>query len=206
MGGRAPCPPWLRLWRRYYVRHLPWELTLKRSALFHKSKNVWNWVAMTRWALRSIVVSLCTVLYLHAAVYFECGFFFGCMQYLNCKILLGRTLLQLWPNAFGLRKHFSENYVITSPKLHEDQKKGLRQKLTCFFPESRWRPKNKGLHRNLGLYSAGICRIYLCWLALFRLIIQRSNLDGGTPKSRWGDAKSRWGTLTLDGGRVPPTI
>ena len=28
---------------------------------------------------------------------------------------------------------------------------------------------------------------------LFRLIIRRSTLDGGTRKSRWGDAKSRWG-------------
>ena len=43
-------------------------------------------------------------------------------------------------------------------------------------------------------------------LGLFCLIIQRSNLDGGTPKSRWGDAKSQWGggTLTLDGGTRPP--
>ena len=30
-------------------------------------------------------------------------------------------------------------------------------------------------------------------LSLFRLIIQRLNLYGGTPKSRWEDAKSRWG-------------
>ena len=39
--------------------------------------------------------------------------------------------------------------------------------------------KKKGLQRNLGLHSAGICRIYSCWLALFHLIIQRSILDGG---------------------------
>ena len=32
---------------------------------------------------------------------------------------------------------------------------------------------------NLVLYSAGICRIYSCGLALFPLIIQRSNLNGG---------------------------
>ena len=30
-------------------------------------------------------------------------------------------------------------------------------------------------------------------LSLFRLIIQRLNLCGRTPKSRWGDANSRWG-------------
>ena len=55
---------------------------------------------------------------------------------------MGGTLLQPRPNAFGMRKYFSENYVIPSPKLSKDQKKGL--------------------HRNFGLYSAGICRIYSC--------------------------------------------
>ena len=44
-------------------------------------------------------------------------------QYLNCKILRGGTLLQPWPNAFGMRKYFSEDYVIPSPKLNEHQKK-----------------------------------------------------------------------------------
>ena len=83
----------------------------------------------------------------------------------------------------------------------------------CCFPEIRWRPKKKKrsssiievffcfFSRNqvktirkmsapqLGLYSAGRCRIYSYWLALFRLIIiQRSNLDGETPKYRWEDA------------------
>ena len=33
----------------------------------------------------------------------------------------------------------------------------------------------------------------LAELSLFRLIIHRWNLDGGTPKSRWRDANSRWG-------------
>ena len=50
-------------------------------------------------------------------------------------------------------------------KLSEGQKKGLRRKFAKISEE----------------------------LGLFGLIIQRSNLDGGTPKSRWGDAKSRWG-------------
>ena len=30
-------------------------------------------------------------------------------------------------NAFGMRKYFSEDYVIPSPKLNEDQKKDLRR-------------------------------------------------------------------------------
>ena len=51
---------------------------------------------------------------------------------------------------------------------------------------------------------AGICWIYSCWLAFDRFIIQRSNLDRWTSKSRWGDAKSRWGTLTPDGGTRSP--
>ena len=73
------------------------------------------------------------------------------------------------------------------------KKKGLRQKIEVFFPRNQVKIKQKkGLHRNLGLYSAGIGRIYSCWLALVRFIIQRSNLDGWTSKSRWGNAKSRW--------------
>ena len=112
-------------------------------------------------------------------------------QYLNCKILHGGTLLHPWPNAFNMRKYLSEDYVIPSPKLNEhqkkrsspeievfffltklgeDQKKGLRRKLKCFFAKIGWRIRS------------------------FHLIIQRSNLDGETPKSRWG-------TLNLDGGR-----
>ena len=31
------------------------------------------------------------------------------------------TLLQPWPNTFGMRMYFSEDYVIPSPKLNEDQ-------------------------------------------------------------------------------------
>ena len=47
---------------------------------------------------------------------------------------------------------------------------------------------------DLRLYLAGIYRIYPCWLALFRLVIQRLNLDGWESKSQWGDAKRRTGT------------
>ena len=48
-------------------------------------------------------------------------------QYLNCKILHGGTLLQPLPNAFGMQKYFSEDYVIPSPKLNDDQKKVLAE-------------------------------------------------------------------------------
>ena len=60
--------------------------------------------------------------------------------------------LQRWPN-------FSEDYVIPSPQLNEDQKKkkeeGLRQKLKCYSPKSG-EDQKKGLRRSLRLYLAGI--------------------------------------------------
>ena len=69
------------------------------------------------------------------------------------------------------------------------KQKSLRRKLK-YFSQKSGEDQKKDLHRNLGLYSAGICRVYPCWLALFGLIIQRSNLDGGK--------------LTLDEGTRPP--
>ena len=63
--------------------------------------------------------------------------FFSSNHYLNCKILHGGTLLQPWPNAFGMRKYIREDYVILSPKLNEDQKKGLRRKLKSFLTKIR---------------------------------------------------------------------
>ena len=77
------------------------------------------------------------------------------------------------------------------------QKKVFTENWRVFAPESSADQK-KGLHRNLVLYSAGICGICLSCQALFRLISQRSNLDGGR--------KVGGGTLTLDGGTRPPTI
>ena len=139
-------------------------------------------------------------------------FYLNYKQYLNCKILHEGTLLQPWPNAFGLRKYFSENNVIPSPKLNEDQKKGLRRKLKCFFFEIRWRPKKeglrrqskffsleirrrrnkkKGLRRNLGLYSAGIWDLFVL-ADSFSSDHSALKSRWGTPKSRWGDAKPRW--------------
>ena len=91
-----------------------------------------------------------------------------------------------------MRKYFSRNYVIPSPKLNEGQKKGLRRKLKRFFSKIRRRQKKSSMQKlevflfpviwwkpkirsspQLGLYSVGICGSYLCRLALFRLIIQR---------------------------------
>ena len=66
-----------------------------------------------------------------------------------------------------MRKYFSEDYVIPSPKLRAHQKKRSSPEIEVFFS-----PK---VSEELGH---------------FRLIIQRSNLDGGT--------------LTLDGGTRPP--
>ena len=74
-----------------------------------------------------------------------------------------------------MQKYFSEDYVILSQKLNEDEKKCLCRKLKCFLGEDqkeRSSPKIKVLSkslfsRNLVLYSTGI-------LCLFRLIIQRS--------------------------------
>ena len=78
------------------------------------------------------------------------------------------------------KKVFAGNLSQFFRKSGEDQKKGLRRKLLLFYPK---------LGGGLGL---------------FRLIIQRSNLDGGTPKSRWGTLNLDGGTLTLDGGTRPP--
>ena len=48
------------------------------------------------------------------------------------------------------------------------------------------------------------CYIRPDFVGLFPLIIQRSNLDGGTPKSRWGDAQSRWGNANSRWRDVSP--
>ena len=80
--------------------------------------------------------------------------------------------------------------VLLSPKSSEDQKKKkvFAKNRSVFSPKSGEDPKSEGLHRNLVLFSAKIGRIYSCWLALFRLIIQRSKFDVEMPNSRWGDA------------------
>ena len=79
------------------------------------------------------------------------------------------------------KKVFAKNWSGFSPKLDENQKKSYSPPVEVFLLRNHF-----SLLGNLILYSAGICRS-------FRVIIQRSILDGRTPKSRWGDAKSRWG-------------
>ena len=92
-----------------------------------------------------------------------------------------------------MRKYFSEDCVIPSPKLNEHrEKKGLRRKLKCFFAKIRWRQKKK--KKDLAENWSGFSPKLSEELGLFCLIIQRSNLDEGTPKFRWG-------ALNLDGGR-----
>ena len=69
--------------------------------------------------------------------------------------------------------------------------------IMSFRPRNQVKTKKKGLHSNLGLNSAGICGIYTCCEALFRLFNQRSNLDEGT-------LNLDGGTLNFDGGTRPP--
>ena len=119
------------------------------------------------------------------------------VQYLNCKILH-------WGDAFAaLSKRIRNVKVLlwklcnSVPKLSEN-KIGFHQKLKSVCHRNQAKTKKIGLHRNSGLYLAVICGIYSCWQALFHLIIQRSNLYGGT--------------LTLDANannaspRVPRTV
>ena len=58
------------------------------------------------------------------------------MQYLNCKILYGGTLLQPWSNAFDIQKYFSEDYAIPSPKLNKHKKKRSSPKIETVFRQN----------------------------------------------------------------------
>ena len=122
-------------------------------------------------------------------------------QYLNCKILNGGTLLQPWPNAFGMRKYFSEDYVIPSSKVMKPKKR-LSPKIQEFLYRNyvqikkkifavNWSvtPSKSVFLRNLVLYSAGICRSFLS--------------DYASPNYQWGDANSWSGDASP---RVLPTI
>ena len=86
--------------------------------------------------------------------------------------------------------------VFFRPKTGDLQKNNIKKKKTLPAVE---------LFLLLHHYSHGIWfYIWPDFVRLLPLIYQRSNLDGGTLKSRWGDAQSRWGTLNLDGGTRPP--
>ena len=88
---------------------------------------------------------------------------FRYIQYLNCKILHGGTLLQ----------YFSEDYVIPSPKLTEDQKKMSFPKIEVFSFEISLPPQFESIFgRNL--------------LDLFMLAGSFSS-DHPALKWRWGD-------------------
>ena len=78
------------------------------------------------------------------------------------------------------KKVFAKNRSVFSPKLGEDQKKGSSPTVEVFLLLN---------HFSRGLW----CYIRPELVSLFPLVNERSNLDGRTPKSRWGDANSRWG-------------
>ena len=63
--------------------------------------------------------------------------------------------------------------------------------IMSFRLRNRVKTKKKDHHRDMELNSAGVSGIYSCWRALFRLINQRLNLDGGM-------LNLDGGTLTLD--------
>ena len=87
----------------------------------------------------------------------------------------GGTLLQPSPN-------FTGDYAIPSPQLNADQKKkekkGLRRRLKCVFPEIIVKTKKKKCLPQFGTTFGRNLLDFPLWLAFFRLIIQRSNLDG----------------------------
>ena len=141
------------------------EILKRHSSFWRTKKNLKNKLANT-----TPVYSWETLFY---AGYLTKMFYTGGEnQYLICNILRGGTLLQPWPNAFGMRKYFSEDYVIPSPKLKEDQKKkvfainwsvfspkmGEDQKKKVFTDSWSGSPSKSVFPRNLVLYSAGICR------------------------------------------------
>ena len=96
---------------------------------------------------------------------------------------MGGTLLQPWPNAFGMRKYFKEDYLISLPKLNKHQKKKFfTSNWSVFFLPKLGEDQKNGLRRKLKRFFAKI-----------RWRIRSFSSDHLALKSRWGDAKSRWG-------------
>ena len=128
-------------------------------------------------------------------------------QYLNCKILHGGTLTQLWPNVFGMRMKFRGNYASSSTSVPEfnwrPKKKGLHGELKGFCPLNREKIK-KNLHRNLVLCLTEIWGLLVLTATFFVWSSWPLPLNGeiaeiplgGTLKSRLGDANAS----------PPPTI
>ena len=117
--------------------------------------------------------------------------------------------MQTRPNAFGMRRYFSANYVFPSSKSSEDQKKKSSPKIEEFLsPKSSENQKKKSLPQFETKFSPNL--LDLCGLTgLFCLINQRSNLDGGTLNLNGGTLNFDGKMLTIDGNalpRIPPTI
>ena len=116
----------------------------------------------------------------------------------NCKILHGGMLLQPWPNAFRMLKHFNGNYVpvIPSPKSSEGQKMVFTWNWRVFVPEIKWRPKEKKSSWQFGTtFSQNLWDLFV--------LTDPCLSDCPALRSRWGDTKSRWrGVLNLDGGML----
>ena len=123
-------------------------------------------------------------------------------QYLNCKILHGGTLLQPWPNAFGMRKYsyFSEDYVIpcrnwmktkkkSSPKIEEffcrnsvkTRKKKASPTVEVFLPRKQFSPAISYYIRPEFVGFIHVGWIFFVWLsnAQISMVGHRGEFRGG---------------------------
>ena len=115
-----------------------------------------DWVAITRCAFRSFMVSQCTVLYFHAIVYSKCGFFFARVyRYMNKLTLtdgaktltlspsvIATTIISKWRNPeFSnqssniINPHLSAPPVKIKPSLRARHKIGFS---CCSITRSSW--------------------------------------------------------------------
>ena len=116
----------------------------------------------------------------------------GGRQYFTYKILHGGRFCSSECES-SLVENMIHVQIIPSLKLNED--------------------RNKKVFTAIWDYIGRKCWIYSCWQALFCLIIQGSNLDGGTLNLNGGTLNLDGGKLNLDGvtlnlhgERVSPTI
>ena len=90
---------------------------------------------------------------------------------------MGGRFCRLDQTLSECKKYFSGNYVFPSLKMSEDQKKGLHRKLKSFYPQNQVKTKKKvftAIWDYIRLEFVGFMQ------ALFRLLNQRSNLEGRT--------------------------